>query len=124
MLQYFNPFAENIASPPPQDEDIPAAKQPRIETAVSAAVDLGVEVEVDVAVAAHMPDTVTTASPSNVIAVAPRDGVKVSSPLQSTEAPRAHRVRRKWTAEADAKLTDGVAKHGNNWVAIAAIIPG
>jgi hypothetical protein len=114
LLQYFNPFAANLASPPPQDEDIPAAKKPRLETAVLTAVDVGV------AVGVHTTDRVETASPSDIVAVAPtsRDIVTVTSALQSTETPRApHRIRappRIWTAAEEAKLTDAVTKHGNN----------
>jgi hypothetical protein len=48
--------------------------------------------------------------------------VTVSSPLQSTGAPRApHRIR---TSEEDAKLTDAEAKHGRDWVSVAALVPG
>jgi myb proto-oncogene protein len=30
----------------------------------------------------------------------------------------------KWTPEEDAKLTKGVKKHGNEWAAVAAMVPG
>jgi myb proto-oncogene protein len=30
----------------------------------------------------------------------------------------------KWTPEEDAKLVNAVKKHGNDWVAIAAMVPG
>jgi hypothetical protein len=114
LLKYFNPFAPNLAS---QDEDIPAAKKPRLETAVSTAVDVGV------GVAVHMTDSLTTASPSNIVPVAPRDAVAVSSPLQRTEAPH-QASRRSWSAEEDAKLIDAVKKCGKYWVAAAALVPG
>jgi hypothetical protein len=114
LLEYFNPFAANPVSPPPQDEDTPAKKKARLESSKSIAEDVGV------GEAAHTIDTSTTSSPSDIVADVPRDIVTVSSPLQITETPRA---RRKWTAEEDAKLTDAVKKHGNNWVPIAAIIP-
>jgi hypothetical protein len=121
MLEYFNPFAANHTSPPPQEEETPAKKKPRLENPISTAADDRVGVVV------QKTDTSTNASPSDIVAVAPKKAVPVSSPLQSTEAPRAPRAprsRRSWTAEEDAKLTDAVKKHGNRWVAIAAIIPG
>jgi hypothetical protein len=34
------------------------------------------------------------------------------------------RPRHTWKPEEDAKLTEAVKKHGNNWVAVAALLPG
>jgi myb proto-oncogene protein len=38
--------------------------------------------------------------------------------------PNTKRTVGRWTADEDATLTDAVAKHGNNWVAVAALVPG
>jgi myb proto-oncogene protein len=38
--------------------------------------------------------------------------------------PGTSRKKGKWTAEEDAKLIDAVSKHGNDWVAVAALVPG
>jgi hypothetical protein len=101
-------------TPPPQDVDIPVAKKPRFETSLStAAADVGVRVPVH----ALMTDTLTTAPPSeDILAIVPRDGVglTVSPPL----------ARRRWNSKEDAKLTSAVKKHGNNWLAVAALVPG
>jgi hypothetical protein len=79
-------------------------------------------VDVGPGAAAQTTDTLTTASPNYIVDVVPKDGVTASSPLQSTEAPRT--PVRKWKPEEDAKLTDAVEKHGNNWVTIATLLPG
>jgi hypothetical protein len=101
-----------------EDEGIPAAKKPRLETSISTAADVGL------AVAEQTTDTLATASTSDIVAIAPRDAVTVvPSPLQSTEAPRA--PRRSWKPEEDAKLTSAVKKHGgNNWTVVATLVPG
>jgi hypothetical protein len=63
MLKYFNPFS---TMPPPQDEDAPAAKRPRLQasTSISNAEDA------DTVVDAHTTDTIS-ASPSHTVAVVP-----------------------------------------------------
>jgi hypothetical protein len=104
--------ALNHTPPPPHDEDIPATKKLRLQTSFSTAVEDVVD--------AHTSNTVTTDSPDNPVDVAPRDNVAAS--LLHAETYRA--PRRTWTSEADAQLADAVTKHGNNWIAIAAIIPG
>jgi hypothetical protein len=43
--------------------------------------------------------------------------------LDPTIDPTAHN-KGKWTQEEDAKLTDAVKKHGNNWAPVAALVPG
>jgi hypothetical protein len=95
-------------TPPPQDEDIPAAKKTRLETYISASAGVGVAI----------------APPSDIVAVAPQYAVTVSSPRQGTEAARGPRARRKWAVEEDAKLTDAVKKHGKDWLAVAALVSG
>jgi hypothetical protein len=103
--------------PPPQlqDEDIPAAKRPRLLASISSAE------AADDAVAAHTSGTVISASPDDVVAVAPRDKVVVPAPhaRASGRAPR-----RNWKPDEDTKLIDAVVKCGQNWVAVAALIPG
>jgi hypothetical protein len=120
LLEYSNPSAANPASPPPQDEAIPAAKKARLETSISTAVDVGVVVAVGLA--AQATHSFATASPSTIVAVVPKDVVTVSYPLQNTEARRA--PRHIWTTEEDAKLTSAVKKLGDQWVAVVALVPG
>jgi hypothetical protein len=111
-LEYFIPFAANPAPPPPpQDEDIPAAKRPRLVTSSSMAADIGVGL---LAAVAHTRETVTTASPSDIADDVPRDVVTVSPPLP----------RRSWNSEDDVKLTEAVRMCGNDWVVVAALVPG
>jgi hypothetical protein len=139
LLEYFNPFAANHTSPPPQDEDIPAAKKPRLEasTSFSTAEDEETFFDADTYFYAETADSVTTAPTDDIVAVAPKDAVTAASltvvnrdiatvlpPLQSTEAPGSPRVRRKWTVEEDAKLIDAVKKCGKDWLAVAALVPG
>jgi hypothetical protein len=38
--------------------------------------------------------------------------------------PSMDRAKGKWTTEEDAKLIDAVTKHGKDWVAVAAMVPG
>jgi hypothetical protein len=118
LLQYFNPFAAN----PPQDEDVPARKRPRLEVSVSVsnAEDAG---DTDTFVDAQTTHTVATASPDDTVAVAPKDAVAVVA----TSLPRASLVYlpyHKWTAEEDAKLTKAVTELGKCWLLVAGRIPG
>jgi hypothetical protein len=99
---------------PPQDEDTPAAKKPRLEMSISTAIDDIVDT--------HTSDTVTNDAPCNTVAAAARD--KVAAPLLYVRASRASRDRRSWTPEEDAKLTEGVQQHGKDWVSVAALVPG
>jgi hypothetical protein len=141
LLQYFNPFAAILASPP-QDEALPAAKRPRLEasTSVSTVVAEDTDTCVD-AQAHHMPDATLTAPPNDTVAVAPTDVVTVTvaaslprrehdstwKPRPSTGASYIRRERYSyWKPEEDATLTEAVKKHGANWNwnAVAALVPG
>jgi hypothetical protein len=113
-LEYFIPFAANPAPPPPpQDEDIPAAKRLWLVTSSSMAADIGLGF---LAAVAHTRETVTTttASPSDIADDVPRDVVTVSPPLP----------RRSWNSDDDIKLTEAVRMCGNDWVVVAALVPG
>jgi myb proto-oncogene protein len=44
-------------------------------------------------------------------------------PLPSAAAPHAP-CQRRWKEEEDTKLTEAVKKHGKDWVAVAALVPG
>jgi hypothetical protein len=44
-----------------------------------------------------------------------------AAPLASAAASRAPR---RWKVEEDAKLIEAVKKHGNDWFAVAAMVPG
>jgi hypothetical protein len=112
----YSPFSANL-----EDEDMPAAKKPRLETSIPT---VDADAGLDVPVHALMTDALATASPSDIVAVAPRDAVTVSPPLQSMEAPRPNpRKFQKWTTEEDAKLTAAVKECGKDWVAVTALVP-
>jgi hypothetical protein len=115
MLEYFNPFS-TMPPPPQEDEDTPAAKKPRLFEASIAA-----DAEQDIFFDAHTTDTLT-ASPDDTVAVAPTVTVAVSLP--SARAFRARPTPRKWKPEEDAKLVEAVHKLGDNWVAVATLVPG
>jgi hypothetical protein len=89
--------------PPSEDEDIPAAKRPRLQapTSFSTAAD-GV-----------------TTDPSDDT---PTDPVSLAAALPSATA--SHAPGRRWKGEDDANLTKAVKEHGNDWVAVAAMVPG
>jgi hypothetical protein len=92
MLKYLNPFS--TMPPPPQDEDTPAAKRPRLQasaTIISTAEDADT-----VVVDAHTTDAITTTSPNDTVAVAPTDAVPliVASSLPSNGPLRASIPRR------------------------------
>jgi hypothetical protein len=120
MLKYFNPFS---TMPPPQDEDAPAAKRPRLQasTSISNAEDA------DTVVDAHTTDNISSSPSQHTVAVAPTDAVAVTvaaTSLPSSQASRAYTPRRKWNLEEDAKLTEAVNELGNDWVIVAAMVPG
>jgi hypothetical protein len=91
--------------PPPPSEDAgpPAAKTPRLQAPTSFS---------------NATDGVTT-DPSDDT---PTDPVSLAAPLPSAAASRA--PRRPWKGEEDGKLAEAVKKHGNDWVAVAAMVPG
>jgi hypothetical protein len=102
-----NPVLPPLPPPPPpppplpEDEDIPAAPRLQALTSFSTATD-GV-----------------TTDPSDDT---PRVPVSLAAALPSAAAPRA--PGRRWKGEEDGKLTEAVKKHGNDWVAVAAMVPG
>jgi hypothetical protein len=89
--------------PPPEDEDLPAAKKQRLQapTSNSTAVD---EVTTD-----SSDDTPT--APATPAASLPSGGAS-------------SHLRRHFTPEGDAKLTEAVKKHGTDWVTVAALVDG
>jgi myb proto-oncogene protein len=104
LLQYFNPFAANLESPPPQDEALPAAKRPRLDASTSSS-------------------TAADADDLDTICVAPTDSVTVPASLPIFESPRARAPPRKWTQGEDATLIEAVKELGMDWVAVAALVP-
>jgi hypothetical protein len=116
--------------PAPQDDAIPAAKKPRLETYISTAANVGVAVGAAVHMTDTDTDTVTTASPSDTVAVAvsPTDSVAVtvaaSSPTAGASSKRVRAPPRIWKPEEDAKLTEAVTEYGKNWLAVSALVPG
>jgi hypothetical protein len=123
MLEYFNPFS--TMPPPQEDEAAPAAKRRRLQTSTSSskAVDAAEsDIFLDAQTYRYMADDALTASPDDTVAVAPVDAVTASASLPSARASSA--PRRNWKPEEDTKLTEAVTKHGNNWAAVAALVPG
>jgi hypothetical protein len=89
--------------PPPQDENLPIAKKPRLLPPTR-----------DYTAA----DGLTTDPPDHTST----DPVTPATSVPSgATACRAH--RRSWNAEEDTKLTEAVKKYGNNWGAVAAMVP-
>jgi hypothetical protein len=133
LLEYFNPFSTKTM--PQQDEDIPAAKKPRLETSTSSskAVDNAADDTdsvVDARTYRYVAEDTLTASPDDdtvavAVAVAPSDAVTVvASSLPRAEASRARSLQRKWTVEEDAKLTEAVKKYGYSWAQVTTRVPG
>jgi hypothetical protein len=119
MLQYFNPFS----TMPPQDEDVPAAKRPRLEEASTGTMSTAEDADtfVDAVQTTHV---VTAASPDDTVGVAPTDAVTGAALLPSAGASRARAPPQIWTPEEDAKLTGAVKTLGKYWVAVAVLVPG
>jgi hypothetical protein len=124
MLQYFNPFS---TMPPPEDEDedVPAAKKPRLEEASAGTMSNADDAaDADIFVdAVQTTDTVTTASPDDTVGVAPIDAVTGAALLPSAGDLRARAPPQIWTPEEDTKLTRAVKTLGKDWVAVAAVVP-
>jgi hypothetical protein len=118
LLEYLsNPFS--TVPPPPQDEDISAAKKPRLEASIAADADA----EEDTFFDAQTTDTLT-APPDATVAAAPTDTVTfAATSLPSSKASRTPAPPRKWEPEEDAKLTEAVKKHGNDWILVADLVP-
>jgi hypothetical protein len=116
--------AENLVSlsssppphPPPQYEDIPAAKKPRLQT--STAEDKYTVVD------AHANEAATTASPDDTVAGAPPGAITVVPSIPIAGALRARAPRRSWKPEEDSMMIEAVKKFGNNWIAVATLLPG
>jgi hypothetical protein len=116
MLMYFNnPFS--TMPTPPQDEDAPAAKKPRLEASTA------VDEEQDIFFDAHMADTLS-ASPGDTVAVVPTDVTVAATSLPRSQAPRARAPPRKWKPEEDSRLTEAIMKHGGHWLEVAMLVPG
>jgi hypothetical protein len=137
LLQYFNPFAANLASPPPQDDALPAAKRPRLEasTSTSTAADAatGADTFFDADTYFYVPTidavTATTTAPdvTGTVCVAPTvtDAVTPApASLPSAGTSRARQLPSEWSPEEDAKLTEAVTELGcKSWVRVAALVP-
>jgi hypothetical protein len=117
LLTYFNPFTAMNLAPPPKDEDIPAAKRPRLEASTSTSVFT------DPADAADTTDTLATVSPDDAVAVAPTDAVTATASLPSTGALRAYIPRRAKRPRLEAP-DDAVAVAPTDAVTVAASVPG
>jgi hypothetical protein len=109
--------AENSALLPPEDEeeDLPPAKRSRLQApdSTSTTVD-GITTE-------HTAERVTTEDSPTDDDI-PTDPVTPADSLLSKVTSRA--PRRTWNGKEDTKLIDAVEKHGNNWLAVAMLVPG
>jgi hypothetical protein len=105
--------AENHTLTPLEEEDLPVAKRQRRQAPTS--ISTGVDGVVN---HAHTADTATTDSADDT----PTDPASPAAllPIATTSwAPR-----RPWKPAEDTMLTEAVKKHGNNWVAVAQLVPG
>jgi hypothetical protein len=107
-----NPALPLHPPPPLEDEDLPPAKRTRLQARDSNSTAANGVVH------AHTAERVTTDSPDET----PTDSVTPAASSPSAAASRA--PPRSWTPQQDAKLTKAVKKHGKNWVAVAAMVPG
>jgi hypothetical protein len=113
-----NGGAENDAGAK-MPSDIPAAKKRRLQTPTAADVESKLSAVVD-AIATET----LAASPDDTVVVAPTDAVVGVASLPGTGEIRERSARRNWKPEDDAALIEAVKKHGDNWVAVAALVPG
>jgi hypothetical protein len=120
LLEYFsNPFS---TMPPPQDDALPAAKKPRLQSSTSSS--KAADADAGTVVDAHLVSTLPT-SPDVMVAVAPTNAVTVAARSPRAGASRAHAPPRSWRPEEDAKLTTAVGAHGiSDWLNVAAMVPG
>jgi hypothetical protein len=77
--------------------------------------------EADAVIHAHTTKKVTTDS-SDDTPTDPVTRATPAAPLPSAATSRA--PRRSWTPADDSKLREALHKHGKNWVALAAMVPG
>jgi hypothetical protein len=125
--------------PQPQDEAIPAAKKPRLETSMMTAADVGVSVPLPAhaspRVQVHRRWTVEEDSQlTDAVAEYGRDWVPVATHVPGrtqiqcrqrwieTLDPKLNRKRGRWTAEEDEKLIEGMRKYSRDWIKIAALV--
>jgi hypothetical protein len=110
-----------LALSPPQDEDTRVTKRPRLEELFPTSLEEAT------------PENATTAFPSTdaTPATADNDDANTDSVTQMQPNARTTGATGRWTFVEDAKLTSAVSNEGkkkhsnsNNWVAIAALVPG
>jgi hypothetical protein len=107
-----------LALSSPQDEDTRATKRPRLEELFPTSTDEAATNTTSDAVAVALPSSDATADHTD------SDPVTGTQPNSRTTGATGH-----WTLVEDAKLTGAVTntskkKNGNNWAAIAALVPG
>jgi hypothetical protein len=90
---------------PPQDEELPTAKRPRLWTPIVYRMPTAAVV---------VPTIVST------FASSPKDELDPNAVV----GPVQNENKGKWTPKEDALLTEAVQKHGKKWVPIAALVPG
>ena len=113
----------HLVSPPPQDEDIPARKKPRLEEPLPTTADATARRNT----ASH--DVSVGLSPP----AADNDDENADLMTDTHSNAGATRATGRWTLEEDAKLTSAVAntsekkwgkEYKTNWAAVAALVPG
>jgi hypothetical protein len=147
LLKKYNPFSANLATPPEDDEDLPAAKRPRLETStgISTAADTGaVTIASGPSVGpsrsrwkpeedAKLIEAVEKFSGKNWIAIA--EMVTGRTNLQCRQRWAAHldptvertttgKEGKRWEEEEDELLMDAMKIHGKDWSRVAVLVPG
>jgi hypothetical protein len=90
---------------PPQDEELPTAKRPRLRTPIVDRMSTA---------------AVVVSTYVSTLASSPKDELD----LNEVVVPVQTENKGKWTPKEDALLTEAVQKHGKKWVPIAALVPG
>jgi hypothetical protein len=111
-----------LPSQPPQADDVPARKKPRLEEPISSPIDEAATNTASTDVSVGLPPPAADKDDAN------------ANPVTDTRPNAvANRVTARWTTEEDAELTSAITKTSKNkwgngykidWVAISALIPG
>jgi hypothetical protein len=124
-----------LASPPPQDEDIRETKRPRLEEPVATSTDEATAETTlhDITLVLSPPDAPSDAAVTEliteVLSELAHDGATTDHVTDIQPNARTTGATGRWTPEEDAKLISAITKtpktkQRRNWVAIAALVPG
>jgi 3-keto-L-gulonate-6-phosphate decarboxylase len=147
LLEYFrNPFSTK-PPPPPQDEDVPARKKPRLQVSLPAIASadadslnplkddasVGADPVAEKEEAGKLKDAVEKHNGEDWAAISELVPGRTKQQcwdrrnraLDSKSDETTARAGGKWTTDEDSTLADAVKKHnGEDWTAIAALVPG